>query len=607
MRNVFTSKGIAARVWILSNLVFGVGWAIGIVITEGLSAIWSCMLATVGAAIGSLPSLVILLLVIPWIEGLSISRKLKITNLIVSCFIITLLYGITGGLIYNFWMFPEDWWSEIIVSILIITGALFGCSLIALFLSRKRLLYYFTSYKNCYLITQSNKMETTQHPSTPWDKQSTASSNKTLIKSIITGALILIMMIPTVFITNLVREREARHREIAGEVSSKWAAAQTLTGPYLFIPYKTYYKDKDGKVVQEKTNHLWILPDNLNVTGTIDHETRRRSIYKVLLYRAGLQNSGNFILQIPKDINAADIQWADVKICYGISDFKGIEERFTIKFNGKEYELSPGLPANDIDDKGLSASVSITPEDMEKSIVFDGRVKIKGSEQLHFVPLAGNSSFDLASKWPNPSFDGNNLPTERQVSDKGFHATWKFNKANLPFGTILKDFKFDQEDIAFGVAMLEPADQYAKTSRCVKYAILFIGLTFSLFFIVELMQKKPVHPVQYVLIGMALVIFYTLLLSISEFVLFDYAYLVAATGTILLITLYARGHFNNWKSARIFGGVLSVLYGFIFILIRLEDTALLVGSIGLFIVLSLVMYASRKINWYGSPVRASES
>jgi inner membrane protein len=433
-----------------------------------------------------------------------------------------------------------------------------------------------------------------------------SASSRILIKGFIIGMLTLMLLIPTVFILNLVSERHLRQQEVAREVSSKWATAQTLTGPYLSVPYKTYYKDKDGKI-QETNNHLWLLPDNFNLTGTIDHEMRERSIYKVLLYRSRLHNSGNFKLQLPKEIDATAVQWDDIKICYGLSDFKGIEERLAIKLNGKEYELSPGLPFNDIDDIGLSTSISLTAADIGKSISFDSKMKIKGSEQLHFVPLAGSSSFALTSKWPNPSFDGNNLPTERKVSDSGFSATWSFNKANLPFGTVLKDFKFDQSNIAFGVTMLEPADQYAKTSRCVKYAILFIGLTFSLFFIVELMQKKPVHPVQYVLIGLALVIFYTLLLSISEFILFDYAYLIASAGTILLITLYARGHFNNWKSAGIFGGVLTVLYGFIFILIRLEDTALLVGSIGLFIVLALVMYASRKINWYGTTIPASKS
>ena len=147
--------------------------------------------------------------------------------------------------------------------------------------------------------------------------------------------------------------------------------------------------------------------------------------------------------------------------------------------------------------------------------------------------------------------------------------------------------------------MVQPADQYAKTNRSVKYAILVIGLTFSLFFIIELMQQKPIHPVQYVLIGLGLVIFYSLLLAISEFIPFDYAYLTASLSTILLIGLYAKNHFRSWKSSGIFSGVLTLLYGFIFILIRLEDTALLVGSIGLFIILAITMQASKKVNWYG--------
>jgi inner membrane protein len=443
-------------------------------------------------------------------------------------------------------------------------------------------------------------METIEQPETfAESNRRPPSSNKILIKGLITGFLILIMMIPTLFIGNLVSEREQRQKQVATEVSSKWASGQTLTGPYLFIPYKSYHTDKDGKTVEDN-EHLWLLPDNLHVVGNIQHEIRPRSIYKVLLYRAGLKNNGNFVIRLPKDIDTKNVQWEESKICFGISDFRGIEERLAINFNGAEYELSPGLPENDINEKGLFAPVSLTAADTGKNISFDLNLKIKGSGQLHFVPLSGNSDFSLQSGWNSPSFDGNNLPSERTVTDNGFTAKWKFNKANLPFGTVIKDFKYDQSSISFGVTLLELADQYAKTNRCVKYAILFIGLTFSLFFIVELMQKKPVHPVQYILIGLALVIFYTLLLSISEFMLFDYAYGIAALATILLISFYARGHFRNWKSAGIFGGVLSVLYAFIFILIQLEDTALLVGSIGLFIVLALVMYASRNINWYGT-------
>lgn len=153
--------------------------------------------------------------------------------------------------------------------------------------------------------------------------------------------------------------------------------------------------------------------------------------------------------------------------------------------------------------------------------------------------------------------------------------------------------------MAFGVSLVQPADQYNKTMRSAKYAILIIGLSFALFFIIEIMQKKPFHPVQYVLVGLALVIFYTLLLSISEFILFDKAYLIAASATVLLIALYAKSHFKSWRPTAVLATALSALYGFVFILIRLEDTALLVGSIGLFVILALVMYASRKVNWYG--------
>ena len=301
-----------------------------------------------------------------------------------------------------------------------------------------------------------------------------------------------------------------------------------------------------------------------------------------------------------------------------------MKKSLNITFNGLKYDLAPGLPtkqfettstqinyngedanrtdvvAKDVEAIGLSANVNLTLEDLQKPINFDMQLKIKGSERLHFIPLSSNSNFAINSTWKDPKFDGNNLPSSRDVTEQGFQAKWSFNNANLPFGTAIKDFNFNKQNLAFGVSMVQPADQYAKTMRSVKYAILFIGLTFALFFIIELMQKKPMHPVQYVLIGIALVIFFTLLLSISEFILFDYAYLIAATATILLISLYAKSHFKSNKTASVFGSLLACLYAFIFVLIRLEDAALLVGSIGLFLILALVMFGSRKINWYGS-------
>lgn len=424
-------------------------------------------------------------------------------------------------------------------------------------------------------------------------------SNRYMIKGLITGALILLMLVPTLFISNLVREREHRQKEVAAEVSQKWSAAQTVSGPYIFLPYRHFEKMQDGRLT-ETQRHIWILPEQLHVDGKVDHQVRKRSIYNVLLYRAGLQVKGNFQFHLPRDIDPANVIWQDARLCAGISDFKGIEEKVLVHFQGMDYELSPGLPSEEIDKKGLSAAINLSAADIDKPLAFSASLKLKGSSQLHFKPLSGNSVYSLRSAWPSPSFDGNSLPGEREVSDSGFMAKWTFNKANLPYGTILRDVKIDEESIAFGLTLLQPADQYSKTDRSVKYAILFIGLTFSLFFIVEILQQKPVHPVQYILIGLALVIFYTLLLSISEFLAFDIAYLISSLATVSLIALYARAHFRKWSSAGLFAGVLGLLYGFIFVLIRLEDTALLVGSIALFLVLALVMFASRKINWYGN-------
>lgn len=422
-------------------------------------------------------------------------------------------------------------------------------------------------------------------------------SNKILIKGAITGALILIMLIPTVFISNLVQEREQRQKDVVAEVSNKWAKAQTIKGPYIVVPYNEVVTDTANKKFTERKNAIF-LPENLNINGNIAPQQSHRSIYNVLLYKSSLSAVGNFLIKLPHDILPGNLLFSEAKLCVGLNDFKGIEGKVAVTFNGTAYDLTAGLPTDEVDSNGLSATIPLAAENFGKDIPFTFSINIKGSEQLSFVPLAGNSQFTLQSIWPSPSFNGNTLPSDRTVTEKGFTARWNFNKANLPFNTASKDLKIDKDIFAFGVTMLQPADQYAKTMRSVKYAILFIGLTFSLFFIVELMQRKPVHPVQYVLVGLALVIFYSLLLSFSEYIVFDYAYLIAALATVTLITLYAKSHFVSWKIASVFGGVLSALYTFIFVLISLEDTALLVGSIGLFIVLALVMYASRKINWY---------
>ena len=612
---------LSIKIWLFTSLLFGIGWLVFLCYNNEADKAFIALIATVCAAVGSIPVLITFCIALPLINKSHFTIYTKYTLLVLTCFLCTCPYGIIGGSVLSFqlklWHIYHPFLHIMIATFLLFTAAVF-----ALLIVNKRIKNYFSPIKNNHTMQQEN--EPAQPFNNPVIVQETR-ANKTVLKGVITGALILVMLIPTLFVMNLITEREERQKEVTQEISSKWAAPQTLTGPYIYLPYAIKITDNDGKITTLQKN-LFLLPENLQVIGKITPEIRPRSIYKVLLYSSYIKNSGNFLLQLPKDITADMVNFTEAKICYGIRDFKGIQDKISINLQGTNYELSPGLPTKEkettthnnyntsqqeydrattiagkeIETIGVSASINISMADLGKTLNFDMPLKINGSEQLHFIPLAGNSTFELNSTWADPKFDGNNLPANRTVTPQGFTAKWNFNKANLPFGTSIKDFDFKKEPFAFGVTMVQPADQYAKTQRSVKYAILFIGLTFALFFIIELMQKNPIHPIQYVLIGLALVIFFTLLLSISEFLMFDYAYLIAAAATILLITAYAKAHFKSYKTAAVFGTVLSCLYSFIFVLIRLEDTALLVGSIGLFIVLAIVMFASRKINWYST-------
>lgn len=579
---------IAFRLWFTNMVLANFGVWFMLLVIEGsyfsfhLSLAFFIMLAIAGA---SFPVFIIYLLFLPNVKKLHFSFWQKIGCIVllhivlsaVYAFIIKELFSIlndhptNGDYVYAF------------LAMLIISN-------LSLFIQHQYI-------RNYYFITHSN--QSTMHTSHEQPTPPLAGNNKILYKAIATGILIMVMLIPMIFVSNLVNERALRRAEVEKDVSSKWAAPQTVSGPYLYVPYKKQLPGSDGKPVA-LAGYFFILPEQLSIAGNIDTEERRRSIYKVLLYKTQVSGTGFFQIQAPKNIAPDEIQWNEIKLCMGISDFKGIEQKIDVNFKKKQFSLLPGLPNSTIDSNGLSVNVPLTATDMGTTITFNTNISLRGSGQLHFMPLAGNSQFTLQSKWLSPSFDGNTIPSNRKVDKNGFSANWSFNKANLPFSTLLTDAKPINASLAFGVSLLQPGDEYAQTDRCSKYAILLIGLSFALFFIMEIMQRKPVHPVQYVLVGFALIIFYTLLLSISEIASFDLAYFVAASATILLITVYVHSHFQQAKTAAYFTLLLSLLYGFIFILLRLEDTALLVGSIGLFIILAIIMYASRRINWYQS-------
>ena len=475
---------VGVRIWLLTVFFLTLGFLAYVVAVGSVEDLGFALLAGLAALVGSVPAAVVIFIALYFIgkKGKTVSGgfiALHWANLF-SC----TCYGLVAGLAFSFNENNFTFRPGFFEAAGITTAALFTCAGLAVFLQRNKLRQHFT-----HNLSNNQTKHMDSYPTESTTTVPPQQSNRILLKGLLTAGLILGLLIPTLLINNLVGERQKRQEEIANEVSSKWASSQTLSGPYIHLPYKKYVSEFNGQKTVVTTEEILILPDDINVAGQIDHELRQRSIYKVLLYRAALNEKGSIVIQIPKEIDSANIQWQSASICLGLSDFKGIEERIVVKLNGVDYELSPGL-LNVTGFKGLSAPIALSPGDLGKSFSFETNLKIKGSEELHFLPLAGNSSYILQSRWPSPSFDGNALPIEREVSDSGFRAKWTFNKANLPFPTSFVNTSADYSALAFGVTMLQPADGYAKTSRCIKYGILFIGLTLSLFFIIEVTQKK---------------------------------------------------------------------------------------------------------------------
>lgn len=420
------------------------------------------------------------------------------------------------------------------------------------------------------------------------------------------GAIILItilLLIPTAMIKNLIHEREMTQEIAIQEVSSKWAEQQTITGPLITIPYYRYVKetskkDSTEKIVQLK-EYLHVLPSQLSISGTITPEKRHRGIYEIVVYNSNLEIEGNFANFDFKamDIDPKNIQFDKAEFVVGIDDLRGIEQQVSLKWNKESISFNPGVSSSDVIQSGINAVLTIDPND-SLNHQFKLNLELKGSQLLYFTPVGKVTDINVKSEWPNPSFNGAFLPDKRTVSDNGFTANWNVLHLNRNFPQAWKNSSHRIHDSAFGIDLLLPVDNYQKSYRSIQYAILFIVFTFLVFFFIEVINKVFIHPIQYILVGIALIVFYTLLLSFSEHIHYNLAFIVSALATLLLIVGYVKAILKSNKLALLITGILLVLYTFIFVIIQLQDYALLIGSIGIFIILALVMYFSRKIDWY---------
>ncbi len=417
-------------------------------------------------------------------------------------------------------------------------------------------------------------------------------STKNIVKIIVITVLAFFLLIPTLFIRFSVEERQNTAREAAKEVFTQWAESQEISGPYIQIR-KTFKEEK-----QTNTRDINILPNDLKISGNVKSQQLNRGIYEIVTYNGDIQIEGNFLLTDEEFDLVRDFKDGQASINISVTDLKGLSEEVIISLGDKKHILTPNGSGFHYNYKKISGTINLENLTTNEAIPFTMSLSLKGSQSLKFVPVAKNTCVSLQSNCKTPSFNGMFLPEKRNVSDSGFTCNWKVLYINRNYPQIFESGEdFDIAESNFGVDFLLPVQHYQKTERSLKYAILFIALTFATFFFIEVLQKKNVNFIQYILVGLALVLFYSLLLSFSEHVGFGWAYLISAFMTITMLTVYTAAILKIRKTALCICGVLTGLYTYIYVLLQMETYALLAGSIGLFVILGVAMYVSQKINW----------
>jgi inner membrane protein len=453
-------------------------------------------------------------------------------------------------------------------------------------------------------------------PPLPKTQPSFGKRYRTIIKLIGVGVLILLLLIPFGMIRGVLSDRLSRRNEAVADITSSWGREQCVIGPVLIIPYQYRFKTvkevpgKDGKVEKrevEETAGAWayFLPELLNVNGDAETQMLHRGIYEAAVFRAQVKLSGRFA--VPDfgafKIDLKDVQWKDAMVSIAINDLRGTREGLVLDWGGVKRPL---LPGSQVPGYTTGATASLGDEKpINVPVEFSIPVDFNGSEGIYFAPFGVQNEATLKSNWPDPAFRGAFLPTERSVRDNGFDAKWKVSYYGRSYPqswtSQMGNDRFTTQAVSqsvFGAQFLSILDSYRFVERSIKYGVLFLVLVFTTFFLFEVTARQKIHPFQYLMVGAALCLFYLLLLSISEFRGFGLAYLLAAAASTILITWYCRYFLGGGIRTLMIGAGLAGIYTFLYITLRQEDYALLMGAIALFILLGVVMYVTRKVDWY---------
>jgi len=430
--------------------------------------------------------------------------------------------------------------------------------------------------------------------------------------------LVLLLLIPIAMIRSLVSERSYRASEAEESIMEAWGGQFVLFGPVVRIPMiereeirtKT---EKEGEKVEIvlRDKALWLTPKDVNIEADFSAQKKWRGIFSVVLFSGDVSLSGSFSFERARDEIKPNQELfpQQAEIIIGLTSQKGIRRVVKANWNGGELFFKPGNRnfSGYLDDNGVNA---LSPFDTDGTNTFDMRFSVQSGKSIRILPVGETTRAVVRSNWPSPSYRGGFLPAEHTLSENGFDAEWEISYLSrsiplfwLTYGKEEEDGTVNFRKELFGVDFFKPLDHYALNERAVKYAVLFLVIPFLTLFFLEIFSRKPIHPAQYLLSGLANVIFYLLLLSISEHLPFSAAYLAAASALTVMMMLYARSLLETWARSAYMGLVMALLYLMMYLTLNAEDWALLIGSIAAFVICGVVMFLTRKLDWRNLSVK----
>jgi inner membrane protein len=422
------------------------------------------------------------------------------------------------------------------------------------------------------------------------------------VKALIIGAIVLVLLIPLTMLRGLVSERAQRRDQAYSTVAQGWGGDLVVGGPMLVIPTERVVAETDIRTRTERSE-IYLLPAKLDmdVQLALESEPRYVGIYAVPVYLAHVRMTGQFDFESLRPLlNRPGVKylWDQSRVQLPLSDVRRLRELQQVHLDQSELKFGPARGS----ESGVEAPVATSILTNGLPVSFDFSAVLAGSRSFSVLPLGSDTTVTLQSNWPHPSFQGAFLPVDRKITDNGFKARWQVLELNRSYGQAWEDSAVAAatlSDSAFGVNLYQAVDVYQCGERAIKYALLFIALTFLTFFAWERVSRLRIHPLQYLLIGFALSVFYLLLIALSEHLVFALAYAAASVALISLIGIYLAGALKSRTRGAIAAGVMTLVYGLLYMLVLSEDYALLLGAIILFTALSVVMLMTRRLDWYG--------